>query len=135
LVIKRDDAALGRLLEEIQSESEIYHEHESKRQLIRKELAKSFDCAAGEMTLTRIELSMTGQRKSLINRRKAKLRELIEKLRKEYLSTAKLLSECARFNNMLLRSIFGLGNAGMVYYGANGATKTHSESAFVNMKL
>lgn len=135
LVIKRDDAALSRLLEEIQSESETYKEHESKRQSIRMELAKSFGCAAGEMTLSRLELSVAEQKKSLIIQRKAKLRALIEKLRKEYLSTAKLLSECARFNNMLLRSIFDLGNAGMVYYSANGTTKTQNESAFVNMKL
>jgi hypothetical protein len=135
LVIKRDDAALGRLLEEIQSVSETYKEHESKRQSIRTELAKSFGCATGEITLSRLEFSVTEQKKSLIVQRKAKLRALIEKLRKEYLGTARLLSECARFNNMLLRSIFDLGNTGMVYYSANGTTKTQNESAFVNMKL
>jgi hypothetical protein len=75
------------------------------------------------------------QKKSLITHKKAQLSALIEKLRKEYLSTAKLLSECARFNNMLLRSIFDLGNAGAVYYNANGVTRTQNESAFVNMKL
>ncbi len=135
LVIKRDDAALSRLLEEIQSESEIYKEQESKRQSIRTELAKSLGCMAGEMTLSRLELFVTEQKKSLIIQKKAKLKALIEKLRKEYLSTARLLSECARFNNMLLRSIFDLGNVGMVYYNANGTTKTQNESAFVNMKL
>ena len=135
LVIKRDDAALSRLLEEIQSESETYKEQESKRQSIRTELAKFFGCAPGEMTLSRLELSVTDQKKSLITQRKATLRELIEKLRKEYFGTAKLLSECARFNNMLLRSIFDLGNPGMVYYNANGTTKKQNESAFVNMKL
>jgi hypothetical protein len=135
LVIKRDDAALGRLLEEIQSDPKAYKQNESKRQSIRMELAKSFGCAAGEMTLSRLELFVTDQKKSLIIQRKAKLKTLIEKLRKEYLSTAKLLSECARFNNMLLRSIFDLGNPGMVYYNANGTTKKQNESAFVNMKL
>ncbi len=134
-VIKRDDAALGGLLEEIQSESEVYKGHESKRQSVRTELAESFGCTTGEMTLSRLELFVTKQKKTLIIQKKAKLRELIEKLRKEYLSTAKLLSECARFNNMLLRSIFDLGNAGMVYYSSNGTTKTQNESAFVNMKL
>ena len=135
LVIKRDDVALGRLLEEIQSESETYKENESKRQSIRTELAKSFGYAAEQMTLSRLELSVTDQKKALISQRKAKLRELVEKLKKEYLSTAKLLSECAGFNNVLLRSIFDLGNTGMVYYSANGKTKTQNESAFVNMKL
>lgn len=135
LVIKRDDSALGSLLEEIQSESQVYKENELKRQSIRKQLAKSLSCTEGEMTLSRLELSVTEHKKSLISRRKEELRELIEKLRKEYLSTAKLLSECARFNNMLLRSIFDLGNPGIVYYNANGTTKTQNESAFVNMKL
>lgn len=135
LVIKRDDAALSRLLENIQAESENYKKHELYRQSIRKELAEFFDCAVGEMTLSKLALSITEAERVRIIQRKEKLRALVEKLRIEYASTARLLTECARFNNMLLKSIFDIGNADMVYYGANGMTKTQSESAFVNMKF
>jgi len=135
LVIKRDDAALGRLLENIQAGSDTYREHESKRQSIRTELAKSFGCNVRDMTLSKLELSITEAKRARIIQSKAKLRALIEKFRKEYSSTAILLSECARFNNLLLKSILDLGNTGMVYYKANGTTKTQNESAFVNMKF
>jgi hypothetical protein len=135
LVIKRDDTALNRLLENIQAESEHYKKHELHRQSIRKELAQYFDCTVGEITLSKLASSMTETEKIRIIQQKEKLRVLIKKLRIEYASTATLLTECARFNNVLLKSIFDIGNAEMVYYGANGMTKTRSESAFVNMKF
>jgi len=46
-----------------------------------------------------------------------------------------LLSECARFNNLLLKSIFDLGKTGAVYYNSNGATKQQTDMAFVNLHL
>ena len=135
LVIKRNDAALGRLLESIQAESDSYREHELKRQSIRKELAKSLGCSVKDVTLTKLKDSITEAKQARIIECKAKLKLLVEKLKKEYSSTAILLSECARFNNLLLKSIFNLGDTGAVYYNAMGATKRQNESAFVNMKF
>ena len=135
LVIKRDDAALYRLLENIQSEVENHKQHELQRQSIRKELAKYFSCTVGEMTLSKLALSMTESERIRIVQQKEKLRALVRKLKIEHASTARLLTESARFNNMLLKSIFDIGNADMVYYSANGISKIQSESAFVNMKF
>jgi len=135
LVIKRDDSALGRLLERIQAESDSYRQQESKRQAIRQKLANSLGCPVKDLTLSKLEVSTTDGTKERIIRAKAVLRELIGKLRKEYSSTAMLLSECARFNNMLLRSIFNLGRNGVVYYNADGTTRRQSETAFVNLQF
>lgn len=134
-VIKRDDDGLGRLLENIQAGADAYKEHEAERQSIRTALANSFGCNVGDVTLSRLELSVTDAKRARIVQSKTKLRSLTERFRKEYSSTAKLLSECARFNNLLLRSILDLGNKGMVCYGAKGTTKTQSDSAFVNVKF
>lgn len=143
LVIKRDDAGLGTLLKIIQTESDSYRNHESKRQTIRKELANAFGCNIKQMTLSALEVhlgtpsgaSLPKGKKAQVTKKKAELMSLIKELKKEYLSTTLLLSECTRFNNLLLKSIFDLGKTGTVYYNSNGATKQQTDMAFVNLQL
>jgi hypothetical protein len=135
LVIKRDDVALNKLLEIIQAESNSYRRHESNRQSIRNELANALGCNTEQMTLSMLEVRLPKEKKAQVIQKKAKLMSLITELKKEYLSTALLLSECARFNNLLLKSIFDLGNTGAVYYNSNGAIKRQTDIAFVNMQL
>jgi hypothetical protein len=135
LVVKRDEAALSKLLESIQAESDSYRSHELKRQSIRKELATALDCNFEQMTLSRLEVTLAEEKKSQVTERKDKLRSLIAELKKEHLSTAMLLSDCARFNSVLLRSIFDLGKTGTVYYNSDGAAKRQSDTAFVNLQF
>jgi len=135
LVIKRDDAALGKLLESIQTRPGHYKRHELNRQSIRKELANILGCDLEQVTLSAIEATLPKSKKDRVIRMKAKLKSLIGELRKEHLSTALLLSECARFNNLLLKSIFELGSTGAVYYNSNGATRRQVDTAFVNLQF
>ena len=135
LVIKRDDAGLNRLLEIIQAESNSYRSHESKRQSIRNELANALGCNTEQMTLSMLEARLSKEKKAQVIKKKAKLMSLIKELKKEYLNTALLLSECARFNNLLLKSVFDLGKTGAVYYNSNGATKRQTDTAFVNIQF
>jgi hypothetical protein len=135
LVIKRDDVALGKLLETIQAESDRYRTQESQRQSIRKELAAVLGCDAGQMTLSALEKSLSRAKADQVSRMKARLKSLIQELRKEYLSTVLLLSECSRLNDMLLKSIFNLGGTGGMYYNASGVTRRQTGVTFVNLQL
>jgi len=135
LVIKRDDAGLSKLLKIIQAESDSYRNHESKRQTIRKELANALGCNTEQMTLSALEASLPKCKKAQVTNKKAELMSLIKELKQEYLNTALLLSECARFNNLLMKSIFDFGKTGAVYYNSNGATKEQTDMAFVNLRL
>jgi len=137
LVIKRDDASLGKLLEFIRSESEGYRKHELHRRSIRKELAGALGCGLGQITLSKLETStsLPQGKKDQVTEKKAKLKSLIKELKKEHLSTALLLSDCARFNRMLLKGVFNFGKTRTVYYGSNGATKQQNDMAFVNLQL
>ena len=135
LVIKRDDTALGKLLESIQTESDSYRRHESKRQSARKELAIAFGCSLEQMTLSRLEGVLSGEKKAQVAERKVKLRSLTEELKKEHLGTALLLSECARFNHVLLKTILDLGKTEIVHYTCNGSTSRQTETAFVNLQF
>ncbi len=134
-VIKRDDAALGKLLEGIQANSDSCRSYELKRQEIRKELANALGCNPRQVTLSALEAALPDEKKTRVARVKAKLGPLVKELKKEHLSTALLLSECVRFNGLLLKSIFDLGKTGTVTYNSNGATKQQADTAFLNLKL
>ncbi|MHC4500298.1 MAG: flagellar export chaperone FlgN [Planctomycetota bacterium] len=135
LVIKRDDAALDGLLEKIRVESDGYAANELKRQSIRKELAIALGCNFEQMTLSRLEAALSEGKEAQVSRRKTRLRSLTKDLKKEQLSTALLLSECARFNRLLLNSIFDLGKTGTTTYNSSGATSRQSDTAFVNLQF
>ena len=135
LVIKRDEAALGKLLENIQGASDCYKDYELNRKSIRKELADRLGCNVEQITLSALESCLPEAKKDRVTQMKAKLRSLTAELKKEYLSTALLLSECARFNNMLLKGIFDLGKTESIHYKSNGETRRHIDTAFVNLQI
>ena len=135
LVVKRDDAGLGKLLENIQSESDSYKCNELKRQSIRKELAITLDCSPKQMTLSILEAELAGEKKTQVAERKAMLRLLAGQLKKEHLSTSLLLSDCARFNSVLLKSVLEFGQAGTITYSPKGFAKRQANSAFMNFQF
>ena len=135
LIIKRDDISLGQLLGDIRNESSSYRGHELKRQSIREELAVALDCAPKQITLTRLEAMLSGERKARVTEKKTKLKSLAEELKREYLSTVLLLSDCARFNSMLLKNIFDLGKTQTITYSSNGSAKRQTDMAFVNLQF
>ena len=135
LVIKRDDTALGRLLDKIQMEVDQYRHHERNRHAIQQELAAALGYDLRQMTLSALETILPKGRKERITEKKQKIRSLIEEFRKEHRGTVLLLSECARFNNTLLKSLFDLGKVEVVCYNANGATKRQTDMALVNLQL
>jgi len=134
-VIKHDNDALGKLLENVKDESDNYRKHEKKRQLIRSELAKCLNCSLKDTTLSKLEAIVPEEKRAYVTQTKTKLKTLVRELRKEYSSTAMLLSECTRFNKLLLKSIFNFGNTGAVVYNADGKTKEQNDRAFVNLQF
>jgi hypothetical protein len=135
LVIKRDDTTLGKLLETIQAGANRYGANESNRQSIRSDLAKLVGCGVEQMTLSTLVSCLPEAKRERLTQMQTKLRALTEELKKEHFSTAMLLSECSRFNSLLLRSVFDLGQTGAVYYNSNGATKRQVDTAFMNLQF
>lgn len=135
LIIKHDNTALGKLLEGIQTESDSYKNNELKRQSIRKELAAAFGCGLEQVTLSLLEAELTGEKKAQVAEKKAMLRVLTNQLKKEHLSMSLLLSDCVRFNNVLLKSIFELGKSGTITYDSGGFSKRQTDGGFVNLRF
>jgi hypothetical protein len=134
-VIKRDDVALTRLLGDIKADLDSYAANESERFSIQKEMAGALGCEPEQVTLTRLEGILPKEKTIQLKERKEKLRSLTRELKKEYTSTAILLSDCMRFNKLLLRSIFKIGKVEAVEYSADGRAKQQAETAFVNVQL
>ena len=136
LIIKRDDAALDKLLQSVQEISEVYKDNETDRQSIRKELADLLSCSIEQITLSKVEENLPETSRKRVIETRENLRSLIEVLRREYSSTVMLVSECARFNKLLLRSIFDLGKTGTFSYDARGTTRRQDgEAALMNVKF
>lgn len=133
LVIKRDDSALEKLLEKIRAESDSYMANKLRRQSIREELAVALDCEFEQLTLSRLEAETSTEKKAQIAQRKAELKALATELRKEHLNTALLLSDCARFNRMLLNSLLDLTRTESLIYNSSGEASRQTDTAFVNL--
>lgn len=134
-VIKRDDASLGKLLQTIHAEEAGYKACESQRQSIRRDLAFAFGCDPKEVTLSAIEPVLSGERRACVAEKKAHLASLAVELKKQHLSTALLLSDCARFNNMLLKSVFNPDKTEIVCYSADGSAKQQTDMTFMNLRF
>ena len=128
LVIKRDDVELRKLLDSIQGESDIYRENETRRLMLRKKIADSLGCGIENITLSKLANRLPENKRNRVIEKKEQLKSLVGNFKKEYAGTIVLVSECARFNKMLLRSIFNHGQTGSVYYGANGTVREHKEN-------
>lgn len=134
LVIKRDDVLLTKLLGRIQADTERYRQNETHRQILRKELADALNCSIEQITLSRFEAELSGEKKAMLSHRKMLLRNLTGQLKKEHAGTAMLLSDCARLNSALLKGIFEVVQSGMVTYGPGGTTE-RSSTAFMNLQF
>ena len=136
LIIKRDEIALGKLLQTVQDASEVYKDNETDRQSIRKEIADFLGCSVGQINLSKMEECLPETSKNKVIETRGNLRSLIEEFRNEYTSTVMLVSECSRFNKLLLKSIFDLSKTGTCSYDARGTTRQHDgEAALMNVKF
>jgi flagellar biosynthesis/type III secretory pathway chaperone len=135
LLIKRDDAALGRLLEHMQAESNSYKDHELRRQSLRKKLAQDLGCTAEQTTLSALEAVLPNEKRTQVNEKRTQLKSLIGELKKEYLRTMLLLSEFARLNNRILNGILRLGDRDALTYSSNGLTSRQTDTTFVSFHL
>jgi hypothetical protein len=87
------------------------------------------------MTLSSLETILPKALKLRITEKKEQIRNLVEEFRKEHLGTAMLLSECARFNHALLKSIFNHGKVESLCYNATGAAKRQTDVALIDLQL
>jgi len=134
-VIKRDDKSLEQMLTNLHTQPNRFRENESHRTRLREELAEALGSEPTKVNLSAIERELTGDIKRQVREKKFKLKLLTAMMRKEHISTSKLLSDCSRFNSMLLKCILEAGQAKTITYNPQGLSERQSSSAIMNMEL
>jgi hypothetical protein len=134
-VIKRDEKGLAGLLEDIKAESLEYSANEQKRLDIRRQIAGVLDCPTEAITVSVLKARVDEQIKTQFSDSQMKLKNLLEHLRREYITTAALLADCSRINSLLLKAVFERGRVNLVCYDSAGATARGNEAAFMSMHI
>lgn len=134
MVIKRDDENLNLLLEKARIETEKYAGVENRRQMIRKEMARIWGCETSDMTLTRLIKILPFEQSERIRQTKEILEKLLSKFQAEHLSTFMLLSECSRFNEVVLSALLN-GRCDESTYNRQGSMRRQNKQSMVNFKL
>jgi hypothetical protein len=134
MVIKRDDKSLNLLLEKARIKTEKYASVENRRQVIRKELARIWGCETKEMTLTKMIQILEPSRSEQVRQVRDKLENLLSKFKAEHLSTFMLLSECSRFNGIMLSALLN-GRQDEPTYNRQGSMNRQSKQNIMNLQL
>lgn len=134
MVIKRDDKSLNLLLEKARLKIEKYAAIENRRQMIRKELARIWGCETKEMTLTRLIQILPPERSEQVRQTKEKLEHLLSRFQAEHLSTFMLLSECSRFNEIMLSALLN-GRRDESTYNRQGSMNRDVKQNIMNLQL
>jgi hypothetical protein len=135
LVIKREDAALERLLDEIRQQADAYKSNERKREQIKRVLAAGLGWKEGDLTLSKLRGELAGQARAAVADRHTRLRTLTIRLKREHMLTVLLIRDCARFNRSLLQAFLGSCGRGGTTYTPSGAAKKQPGASLVSMKL
>lgn len=133
LLIKREDAALQKLLDEVRGQAEAYQANERKREQLRTDLAVDLGCAPRDLTLSKLAGALAGQAVGVaLADRQARLRTLTAQLKQEHTLTVLLVRDCMRFNRSVLHVFLGSGGGGATY-SATGAAKHEINATLMNM--
>jgi len=135
LLIKRDDAALDRLLGEIRGRTEAYAANEQRRQVLRSELALALGCTKGRFTLSRLQDMLPDPQRAAVEARQKRLKSLVAELRREHTLTVALVSDSARFNRALMKALFGSSGRADVTYDTNGVSRGPASATLMSLRL
>ena len=134
MIIKRDDKSLNLLLEKARIKTQKYATVENRREQIRKELARLWGCETSEMTLTKLTQILPPDRGDQVRETRDELEGLLERFKAEHLSTFMLLSECSRFNGVMLSALLN-GRRDESTYNSHGSMNQESKRNIMNLQL
>jgi hypothetical protein len=87
-----------------------------------------------EMTLTKLIQILPPQRSDQVKETKGKLEGVLSRFKAEHLSTFMLLSECSRFNGMMLSALLD-GRREESTYNRKGSMNAQTKQNIMNLQL
>lgn len=132
-LIRKDETSLSRLLDQVRSVMQNRRQNENRRFNLRRKLAEAFCCPVEKLTLSNLQTKVDEPYKTALTEKRAALAQLIEQFKAQHETTAFLLSDCARFNALLLRSIMESSTTESVTYKP-GRINRSTNAAFINLQ-
>lgn len=133
-VIRRDEGALNELFQEVEQETTLKQRHDRAISELRRKLSVWLGCPAEHVCLSRVCDRMEPQARKDVAARQAALQGLIRRLSNEHRATQALLHECARFNRLLLNSLFG-NRQQTATYDARGLSRWNVQGGLMNVRF
>lgn len=133
-VIRRDEATLTQLLEQVQQDADRRCQMEAEQRSIEQRLLEAFDGLRAPVTLTRVCELVSEDRRAALGEKQAAMLETARRLENELDATEMLLRECARCNRELLAAILGR-NQQSVTYDPQGRNQWDVHRGLVSVKL
>jgi hypothetical protein len=131
-VIRRNEKELRETMELLENGRSEYEKVEQRRARIRENLAKIFHCDEENLTLTRLAKELSGSLGKQVKSKQTELQQLVSKMKREHTGAIMLLRECAKFNSMLIRTIFG--DKKNVTYSSDGSSSWDARRRLVSYK-
>jgi hypothetical protein len=135
LLVKHDEAGLQQLLQQLRQQADAYAQVEVRRQRLRRQMAALLDCPVTEMTLSRLTAVLPPDLSRTVTHQRTVLRDLVDRLGREYRNTSLLLTDCVRFNHALFRAVFQPAKAESMVYGSTGTAKPSVTSHLMNVQF
>jgi len=133
LLIKRDDAALRELLGRVARHADERAAGDRRRETLIAELASTLGCEADGVTLSTLQAVLPVENRGDLIKRQRRLKTLIGELRREYRLTAILVSDCAKFNRALLRTVFKVDGADTLTYSPSGTVRPRANAGLMSL--
>ncbi|MGC9453818.1 MAG: flagellar export chaperone FlgN [Phycisphaerae bacterium] len=130
-IVRRDDDAMEPLLEQMEQTQDRQHRTDARLAQVRESLASLAGIPARELRLWRLARELPDPSGGKIVRRRRRLVELSDELRRRHLRTVLLLAESARFNRLLLETMFPACEP-VTTYGTGGADQWRPETGIVD---
>lgn len=93
-LIRRRDAEMSEVLEDMRRETEGHAARDRQREDLRRELAAEWGCSLRDVTLSNLRIRVPDRQRGALMDRHARLKSLVEALKREYALTVMLLTDC-----------------------------------------
>ncbi len=114
-VIRRDEATLSGLLEQVIEDGQEHQRLDRQQAQLQRRLTDAFALRQGPVTLSGLCACLDETRRQVLRDKQQTLQALAERVRRETESAELLLRECARCNRMLLGALVGHKNQTTTY--------------------
>jgi hypothetical protein len=131
-VIRRDEAGLQDLLNQIQARQSDFSQLDRRRQQLRQRLAEWIGCDSDRLNLTRLIRGLPAEQGDPLRQRQEQLYKQVRQLKMEHHLTGLLLADCARLNRTLLRAMLGGGGDS---YNAQGRSSWQVQDRLVSVQM